>query len=358
MEQRYTVSNKLAVALVAAVSAVQVYQAAVRPIGSGEAYLYDRFVRPTVRQAMASELPDRDVLYGLLEKRSVGLFHVSPFSVRLPGVLFGVLFLWSGWQLAKLLLGSAWLSLCATALAGAAALQWGWFVRADGMGTGLALEVCAVWLLVRYLKCNHQVNEMNLNLAGACLGLSIAARLDFAIPAAVLALVFLAVFGAQRRPLPRGRGSVGSGKHSDAILILQRPQRTSWVDCVFIPAVVVALIFLVLPLSHAHAAREITPELTARQAGNLQSDLEVMRLSAGSDRIRIGTIPSVEPVVNFYRAQHRATAWERAARDYRPGDFDYYLLPASEGNWAEQRHLLVLSRDADFLLARRSSAPM
>jgi hypothetical protein len=170
---------------------------------------------------------------------------------------------------------------------------------------------------------------MNLNLAGACLGLSVAARLDFAIPAAVLALGFLALLGW-----------------------------TDWVDRILIPAVVVTLVFLVLPLTHAHASEEIGPELTGVQATHLQSALQMLRANAGTDRIRIGAVPSVEPIVNFYRAQHRATTWERAARNYRSEDFDYYLLPAAEGNWAEWLHLVVLYRDADFLLARRSYAPM
>jgi hypothetical protein len=333
MAQRYTVSTKLALAFIAAVFAVQIYRAATQPVHSGEAYLYDRFVRPTARQAMASELLDRDVLYSLLEKRSVGLFHVSPFSVRLPGMLFGVLYLWSVWQLARLILGSGWLFLGAIALAGAAALGWGWFGRADGAGTALALELCAVWLAMRYLKYNQKVNPINLNLVGACLGLSVAARIDFAIPSAALALALLAVLGVQK-------------------------QWSGWVDRVFIPALVVVLVFLVLPLSHAHAAIEITPELNEGQETHLQSALQVLRASAGTDHIRIGATPSVEPIVNFYRAQHRVTTWERARRDYSSEHFDYYLLSTTEGNWAEQSHLLMLYRDADFMLARRSYAPM
>src|SRR5271170_6861597 len=102
MARRYTASTKLALSVIAAIFAVEIYQAATRPIGSGEAYLYDRFARPTTRQVLAQELPDRDVLYSLLEKRSVGLFHVSPFSVRLPSVLFGALYLWTVWQIVSL----------------------------------------------------------------------------------------------------------------------------------------------------------------------------------------------------------------------------------------------------------------
>src|ERR1039458_966059 len=101
MGPRYIASTKLACVFLAGIFAVQAYQAASQPINTREAYIYDQFVRPTIRQVLAGELPERDVLYTLLEKRSVGLFHVSPFSVRLPSLLFGVLYLWAVWQLAR-----------------------------------------------------------------------------------------------------------------------------------------------------------------------------------------------------------------------------------------------------------------
>jgi hypothetical protein len=162
--------------------------------------------------------------------------------------------------------------------------------------------------------------------AGACLGLAIAARLDCAIPAAVVALGILAWHG----------------------------KWTEWVDRVLIPAVVVALIVLVLPLSHAHAASDSTPELSARQAAHLQSALDALRTAGGTNPIRIGATPAIEPAVNFFRAQHRSTTWDRASRNYQNEGFDYYVLPATGAGFAEQRHLIVLYRDADFLVARRS----
>jgi hypothetical protein len=308
-------------ALLAAIFAIQVYWAAARPIGTGEAYLYDRFVRPTTRQVLASELPDRDVLYSLLEKRSVGLFHVSPFAVRLPSLLFGILYLVSVWQVAQLVLPPGRWFLLSIVLAGAIPLRGGWFARADGNGAALALLVCAVWLAVerRYL-----------NLIGICLGLSIAANTGFAIPALAIAL---------------------------AILALQR-RWSEWVDRVAIPTVVVAVIFLVLPLSHAHASAESTPELTDRQAIDLQSALAALASRAGLAPIRIGAVPAAEPVVNFYRAQHRAGNWERASLDYSSEHFDYYVLWATGAGWAEQRHLIVVHRDADFVVAQGPPAAM
>jgi hypothetical protein len=314
MVQRSTVSTRLAIALLAAVFAVVVYRAEARPIGSGEAYLYDRFVRPTARQVLASELLDRDVLYTLLEKRSVGLFHVSPFAVRLPSLLFAVLYLFVVWRLARRL--SGWFL-----AAGALPLFWDWSWRANGTGAAVALLVCAICLATE---------RRNLNLIGICLGLSVAAQTGFAIPAAVVAL---------------------------AILVFWR-RWSDWIDRVLIPAAVVALILLVLPLTHAYTPEERAPELTATQAAHLQSALQALRIGAGSGRIRVGVTAAAESVVNFYRAQHRAGNWERARRDDSSEHFDYYLFSAGEAATAEQRHLIVIYRDADFVVANRSYAAM
>ena len=129
----------------------------------------------------------------------MGLFHVSPFSVRLPGLLFGILYLWSVWRLARLFLVAGWVFLVAVVLAALVPLEWDCFFRANGTGTALALQACAIWLAARYLKYNLDVSPLNLNLSGACLGLSVATRLDFAIPAILLGFLFLAAIAVQRK---------------------------------------------------------------------------------------------------------------------------------------------------------------
>jgi hypothetical protein len=332
MVQRSTVSTRLALIFLAAVFSVLVYQAATRPVLTGEAYLYDRFVRPTVRQVLAEERPNRDVLYTLLEKRSVGLFRVSPFSIRLPGLLFAILYLWAGWRFARLLPGAGRGFLPAVVLMGCVPLVWHGFVRADGTAAALALELCGILLAVEYLVQNQPAKLWNLNLSGACLGLAVAARLEFAAISAVPGLLILAASAFRR-------------------------QAAVSADRVLVPALVVAWMFLPLPLSHAHAA-ESAPEITADQAGRVRSCLRVLRERAGSNRIRVGASPSIEPVVNFYRAQHRITAWERAVRDLPAGQVDYYLLTGAGGGLVEQRHLIVLYRDGEILLARSSPAAM
>jgi len=148
----------------------------------------------------------------------------------------------------------------------------------------------------------------NRKLAGVCLGLAVAARLEFAIPAALLGLA-----------LYRGWDD--------------------WTNRIFIPAVVSALIVLVLPLSHAHAGAESAPKLTLSQAAHFKAAVDAL---PRGEPIRIQTLPQLEPMLNFYRAQYRATKWSMI------GPFDYYLLPATG---ATQPDLTVLHRDADFVVA-------
>jgi hypothetical protein len=50
--------------------------------------------------------------------------------------------------------------------------------------------------------------------------------------------------------------------------------------------------------------------------------------------------------------------WSRAERDFSAASFDYYVLSAADAEWAGERHLIVLDRDADFLLARQGHAAM
>lgn len=306
MELRYTVLTRVALAALAVVFALQVYRAVERPIGTREAYLYDRFVRPTARQVWESELPNGDVLYSLLEKRSVGLFHVSPFAVRLPSVLFGALYLWTVWSLAR----GWWPMLVLIVLP----VLWDGFSRAEGAGVALALSLFAVELVW---------SRKYINWIGICLGLSIAAKMTFVIPAGATAV---------------------------AILLIQRHWK-QWCNTVLIPAAVTSLIVLVLPLSHAHAASSELVDLSEEQAKQVQSALASLRSAAAGKSIRIAAVPSVEPIVNFYRAQHRATTWERASLDDPAKKFDYFLLSGVDATSLEHRHLIVLQQDGDFVLA-------
>src|SRR5580693_7920669 len=162
MKSRYTASTRALFAIFVAVLAVQAYRDATAAIRPDEAYLYDRFVRPTARQIWQQELPNRDVLFTFLEKRTVGIFHVSPFSVRAPGLLILALYLWSVWQLAKLLSQLELIHLGLVSIAAGVCLWWGWYSYANGIGAAIALQVCAVRYAIEYLKRNDTVTPENL----------------------------------------------------------------------------------------------------------------------------------------------------------------------------------------------------
>src|SRR5262249_32833596 len=130
-----------------------------------------------------------------------------------------------------------------------------------------------------------------------------------------------------------------------------------WLDRMVVTAVVTAMILLVLPLSHASAADQAAPDLSTAIANHLDTALYLLENHAGSlAKVRIAAFPSAEPLVNLYRAQHRLIRWERATRDTWREDCDFYLLPASESGSLAGRHLIVIYRDGDFLLARRQAA--
>jgi hypothetical protein len=153
--------------------------------------------------------------------------------------------------------------------------------------------------------------------------------MDLAVPAAALALLSLGYLASKRR-------------------------YWLWTDRILIPGCLAAFVFLVLPLSHADGVPESLPDLPPAVAGRLPSALQMLRAEAGYNEVRIGASPALEPIVNFYRAQHRVITWDRAGRDLISGSYDYFLLAGEDAGWVERRHLIVLYRDPGFLLARRS----
>jgi hypothetical protein len=266
---------------------------------------YDRFVRPTIRETLHQASRNPDILYTLLEKRSVGLFHVSEFSIRLPALLAGGWYLWALWRLCRR-------SVLMVPLA-IAPMAWHCFSIANGLGLALAL---AAWALEAVGK--------KLNRAGVCLGLAVAAHLPFAIPAAmVAAFVVWCEF---------------------------RSDRARWdrvVEGFLIPAFVTSFIFLVLPLSLAPDTPSVPPELTSAQVSGVRAAVEVLRQESGSKPIRVGATPAVAPVLSFYRSRFRL-----AGSQLSGGAADYYVLPESGAALADDKQLIVLHRDGGIVLAR------
>jgi hypothetical protein len=300
MEPLSTRSTKLALAAIAAVFAGEAWLAAVRPITPAEALAYDRFVRPTLRETFHQPSRNPDVLYTLLEKRSVGLFRVSEFSIRLPVLLAGGLYLWASWRLCRR-------SLLVVPLA-VVPLAWQCFSTANGLGLAVAL---AAWALAAVPK--------KLNWAAVYLGLAVAAHLPFAIPAMILA----------------------------AIIVWRNFRWDRAVEGFLIPALVTSFILLVLPLSLAPDTPSVPPELTSAEVNGVRAAVEVVRRECGTKPVRVGTSAAVAPVLSFYRSRFRLASWQ-----FSDAAADYYVLPDSAAGLAGHGQLVVLYRDGGIVLAR------
>src|SRR6478672_11005856 len=84
MERAYTVLTRV---LLASAFATAVWLAAVRPVSIDEATVWAHLVRPPWREALVASDAWSGLWFATLAKRAVGLFRLSEFTLRLPGIL-------------------------------------------------------------------------------------------------------------------------------------------------------------------------------------------------------------------------------------------------------------------------------
>lgn len=280
MEATFTAWNKLALGILAAALAANVYRAAVRPISLAEAQEYDRAVRPRLVEVLAEFDTRTDLVYALAAKRTVGLFRVSPFSVRLPDLIAGAFLLWAVCRIAK----DASANWVAFAAAAAALIPFAMssFSTAGGYGVALGLLAWAVALRGRII-------------AALLIGLAVVADLAFA-PAA------LAVMAAAK----------------------WKRSWTDWLDRLVVPAVVTAFVLLAIPLSRVQALDFRRAAGDPRRDAAVWREFQDLRARAGQKMVRIGADAEIVPYLNFYRNEYRLRNW--APVESGPADqFDYYL---------------------------------
>ena len=231
MERDSTASTKTARALLWAVFGTNVYRAATQSITTDEAFTYSHFVHPRWSALLGSYDANNHVLNTLLAKIGLTALPLTEFALRLPSLLCGGLYLWAVWRLARRTFGNGALFLAAVALLALNPLVLDYLSAARGYGMALALWTWALNFMLEYLAPPPAGGrEDALNLAGLCLGLSLAANLSFAYPAVALAAVFWVTL-ARRKQAP-------------AILVAERFLAT---------AIGAAFLLLALPMAHAEA---------------------------------------------------------------------------------------------------------
>jgi hypothetical protein len=227
---------------------VNVYRAATQSFTTDEAFTYNSFVDARLSKMWLYYDANNHVLNTLLEKVTVRLFGLSEFSLRLPSLLLGGLYLASVWAVCRRLFGAGALFLAGVALLSLNPLVLDFLSAARGYGMALAFWMWALVFLLDCLEGSAPPEPAKLYLAGVALGLSVSSNLAFLFPAASTAAAFAALWLCGRR----------------------YPWRTRWTslaDRFVVPGVAVAFVILVLPVSRAG------PDLFYYGAGDLKGAL-------------------------------------------------------------------------------------
>jgi len=216
------------VVLLIAVACVNVYRAATQSITSDEAFTYNHFAGGD--EPLRVYDANNHVLFTWLARASVRVFGLSEFSLRLPAVLAGWLYLTAVFAICRRWFTPSWLFLLATATLVLNPFVLDFLSAARGYSLALALLAWALYLTARDLE-EATADIRRWRLAAVCLALAVAANLNYAVPGAALAATFGLLTIWLRAP--RGRSLVCLARNFVlpgfllTVFILAAPLRTA-----------------------------------------------------------------------------------------------------------------------------------
>jgi hypothetical protein len=219
--------NKIAWFLLLVLIGCNVYRAATQSITTDEAFTYERFVSKPFAGLFEPFDANNHVLHSLLARLSVHTFHLSEWSLRLPSVLGGAIYLFAVHRLCFLLYGGGLWSFMTTAVLVTNPFLLDYLSAARGYGLALGFLVLGIYNLIRPTE---RLESSSLYLAGICFGLSISANLTWLFPVAAFVIAFIAT-----------RAATGGVQISEV-----------WSELI-VPTLVVPFIFLIWPFSKAQA---------------------------------------------------------------------------------------------------------
>src|SRR4051812_38365848 len=200
MGRTSTVSIRFVLAMFAALCAWNLYRAATCGVTPPEAWNYDRYVGGTWQESLKHYDTNNHVLNTLLVRISTKRFHLTELSLRLPALLCGLLYLWAVFRLCRRFFGDGLVFLVSVSLMTLNPLVVDALSEARGYGMAMAAWL---WALVLLLECLESFSARKLNLAAACLALSVAACLTFIVPVLGLTAAFWLTNGGHRPALAR-----------------------------------------------------------------------------------------------------------------------------------------------------------
>src|SRR5215471_5980309 len=183
MEPASTISTKVAKVGLAGVFVWNVVRAATQTVTPAEAWNYDRYIGPPWTESLKQYDSNNHFLNTLLVRISTARIHLTEFSLRLPSLIFGGLYLLAVYRLARRCFGGGGVFLAVVALLTLNPMILDAMSEARGYGMALAAWM---WALELVLEALEEDSDRKFNLAGVLLGLSVAASLAFAAPAVAL----------------------------------------------------------------------------------------------------------------------------------------------------------------------------
>jgi MFS family permease len=300
----------LAILLLASLFAANVYRARTQSFTADEALTYNNFVSGPWRAVWVEYDANNHVLNTLLARLSVAVFGVSEFTLRLPSLAGGALFLAACFLLCRRLFGDDPLLVISLAALTLNPFLLDFLSAARGYGLALGLFLWAIELLLRTFERGPSRAP---TLAALALALSVAANLTFAFPGIVVAAVAAGWLARSRR-------------------------WRALVDSFLLPGLLAAFLLLAIPLSYSEPSRfyvgspslkgtldsMVDPSLSHSHPGPVSPDEPVSLLR---NWLRIVTIPFAPIVLAASAACLAWLLWRR-------------------GPWTAERRLFALCASA------------
>jgi hypothetical protein len=200
-----------AVVCVAGLTGVHVYRAATQSITHDEAVTYQRYVSGPLYQLVTSSDANNHILNSLLGRATVGLFGPAEFTLRLPSLAGGLLFLAMLARVAWRTWGPSPAVVLAVLLLGLNPFVMDYLSVARGYSLGLGLWVAALdqllaaWSAGGLNPSPAAQADLHVRRASRLLALSVLGNLTFALPCTALAACWVAL---ARRHGRRTRGEL------------------------------------------------------------------------------------------------------------------------------------------------------
>jgi hypothetical protein len=221
---------------------VNVYRAWTQSITSDEAFAFNLFLSGAPAKLFNFYDASHHVFHTILCKVSISVFGVSEFSLRIPSLLGGLLYLTTAFRLSSFLFGRRWLFFASFALLSLNPFLLDYMSAARGYGLAVGFFLWSLYQMLQYLS-EHRATAISssdrtlLYKASIGLALSVASNLTLLFPGAGLAALFLSVLVVD---------SVRAGDRKTVAREL-----SLLVDSFVVPGIATAFVILILPITKA-----------------------------------------------------------------------------------------------------------